>query len=126
MGIARAKGLKNDPRADLEILSEYTEGNKIAFLQGGIARTLSEVFFNIGEKHFIEAEDWIQKAIKADTANDMRFSLGKNHKLYAELLSKKGEPGRAKKNYTKAIEIFIECGADGWVERYEKELASLS
>jgi len=26
----------------------------------------------------------------------------------------------------KAIDIFKECGADGWVERYEKELASLS
>jgi len=26
----------------------------------------------------------------------------------------------------KAIEIFKECGADGWVEKYEKELASLS
>jgi hypothetical protein len=26
----------------------------------------------------------------------------------------------------KAIEIFRECGADGWVEKYEKELASFS
>jgi hypothetical protein len=27
---------------------------------------------------------------------------------------------------TKAIEIFEECGADGWMDKYEKELASFS
>lgn len=26
----------------------------------------------------------------------------------------------------KIIEILKECGADGWVEKYEKELAALS
>jgi len=25
-------------------------------------------------------------------------------------------------NLTKTIEIFTECGADGWVKKYEKEL----
>jgi hypothetical protein len=38
---------------------------------------------------------------------------------------RKGEPSRAKETLNKAIEIFKECGADGWVERYEKELAEL-
>jgi len=33
---------------------------------------------------------------------------------------------KAIENLNKAIEIFKECGADGWVENYEKELASLS
>ncbi len=28
-------------------------------------------------------------------------------------------------NLGKAIEILKECGADGWVEKYEKELALL-
>jgi hypothetical protein len=32
----------------------------------------------------------------------------------------------AKKNLKKAIEILKECGSDGWVEKYEKELAALS
>jgi hypothetical protein len=32
---------------------------------------------------------------------------------------------KVKENLTKAIEIFKECGADGWVEKYEKELAAL-
>jgi hypothetical protein len=33
---------------------------------------------------------------------------------------------KAKENLNKAIEIMEECGADGWVEKYEKELAKLS
>jgi len=34
-------------------------------------------------------------------------------------------PSKAKENLNKAIEIFTECGADGWVDKYEKELAEL-
>jgi hypothetical protein len=30
-----------------------------------------------------------------------------------------------RKNLIKAIEIFKECGADGWVEKYEKDLAAI-
>jgi hypothetical protein len=37
-----------------------------------------------------------------------------------------GDRQKAKENMNKAIEILKECGADGWVEKYEKELAALS
>jgi len=39
---------------------------------------------------------------------------------------REGEPSKAKENLNKAIDIFKKCGADGWVERYQKELSSLS
>jgi hypothetical protein len=32
----------------------------------------------------------------------------------------------ARENLARAIEILSECRADGWVEKYEKELAALS
>jgi hypothetical protein len=32
---------------------------------------------------------------------------------------------KAKKYLNQAIEIFKKCGADGWVEKYKKELAKL-
>jgi len=38
----------------------------------------------------------------------------------------KGDPSKAKENLNNSIEIFKECGAEGWVERYENELATLS
>ena len=50
------------------------------------------------------------------------FHLGKNYALYSDLFKRKGDLSRARENLIKAIEIFKECGADGWVEKYEKEL----
>jgi hypothetical protein len=33
---------------------------------------------------------------------------------------------KVQENLGKAIDIFKECGADGWAEKAEKELAALS
>jgi len=41
------------------------------------------------------------------------------------LFKRKGDLPKAKENLSKAIEIFTECGTDGWVEKYEDELAAL-
>jgi hypothetical protein len=44
---------------------------------------------------------------------------------YANLFKRKGDQSKAKETLGKAIEIFRECGADGWVEKFEKELSEL-
>jgi hypothetical protein len=54
----------------------------------------------------------------------MMWHLTRDYALYAELLKRKGEQSKVKENLAKAIEIFKECGADGWVEKYKKELAA--
>jgi len=41
------------------------------------------------------------------------------------LFKRKGDRLKAQENLGKAIEILKECGADGWVEKYEKELGTL-
>ena len=46
--------------------------------------------------------------------------------LNAELFHRKKERLKAQKNLGKAIDLFKECGADGWVEKYERELARIS
>ncbi|MFC1859502.1 hypothetical protein ACFL9U_15955 [Thermodesulfobacteriota bacterium] len=56
----------------------------------------------------------------------MMWSLAHDYALYAEFFKRKGDPSKAKENLTKAIEIFQECSADGWVNKYQKELASLN
>ena len=73
-----------------------------------------------------ESEDWIRKAIRADKNNGMLFNLAKNYVFYSDLTKRKGDRSKAKEKLGKAIEILTECGADGWVEKYEKELAALS
>jgi tetratricopeptide (TPR) repeat protein len=80
---------------------------------------------NIDDQHLSEAEHWVQKAIEADQRNRTMFHLGKDYALYAELFKRKGDLSKARENLGKAIEILKECGADGWVKKYEKELAAL-
>jgi tetratricopeptide (TPR) repeat protein len=90
-----------------------------------MSRYIGEILLNIDEKHMSEAEDWIKKAIEADSKNGMMFHLAKDYAAYAELFKRKGETPKAKKNLSKAIEIFKECGADGWVKRTQEALAAI-
>jgi hypothetical protein len=88
-------------------------------------RYIGEILLNIDNEHMNDAENWIKKAIEADTKNGMIWHLGRDYALYAELFRRKSDHLKAKENLNQAIEILKECGADGWVEKYEKELASL-
>jgi tetratricopeptide (TPR) repeat protein len=72
-----------------------------------------------------EAEKLINKAIDSDKQKGMMWHLARDYALYTELHKRKKDLSKAKENLSKAIDIFKECGADGWVEKYEKELAVL-
>jgi hypothetical protein len=56
----------------------------------------------------------------------MMWNLAQSYALYAEFHKQKNDLSKSQENLNKAIEIFKECGADGWVDKYEKELASCS
>ena len=81
---------------------------------------------NIDDRHISEAQHWIEQAIEADERNGMRFHLGRDYALYAELLNRKGDRKKAIENLGKAIKTYKECGADGWVTKAEEELGRLS
>ena len=93
---------------------------------GWMSNCIGDILLKIDNQHISEAEDWIQKAIESNKRNGMMWYLAKDYALYAELFNRKGDLSRAKENLSKAVDIFKECGADGWVEKYEKELAALS
>jgi tetratricopeptide (TPR) repeat protein len=87
---------------------------------------IGTILLNIDDQQLSEAEDWIKKAIATNQKYGMKLYLAQDYALYADFYKRKGEPSKVNENLNKAIEIFKECGADGWVERYEKELTSLS
>jgi tetratricopeptide (TPR) repeat protein len=118
--------MNNEKDVDLESLYAHSRNNKIKVAEGWIQRYIGEILLNIDDQHISEAEHWIQKAIEADQRNRTMFHLGKDYALYAELFKRKGDRLKARENLGKTIEIFKECGADGWVEKAEKELATLS
>ena len=89
-------------------------------------RYLGEILLNIDDQHMSEAQHWIEEAIEADDRNGMRFHLGRDYALYAELFKRKGDEVQSQSDQLgKAIEIYKECGADGWVTKAEEELEKL-
>jgi len=114
---------------DVDIQSEplyrYLTANRLKFLQGYMQRYLSAILMNIDKKHLPEAENWIRSAIEADSKNGTRWSLAQDFAHYGELCKRKGDLPMAKEKLGRAIEIFKECGADGWVKRSEEELAKI-
>jgi hypothetical protein len=90
-----------------------------------MARYIVEILLNIDKAQISDAEDWIKRAIDSAKKSGMCWFLGNSYALYAELFKRKGEQSKFKAKLSKAIEIFKECGADGWVEKYEKELIEL-
>jgi tetratricopeptide (TPR) repeat protein len=122
ISFAKAKIMNNEKDINLESVYGYYEKNKFRIFDGWIPRYIAEILLNIDDQHVSEAEEWIKKAIEADSRNDMRWHLGRDYALYAELFKRKGNQPKAKENLNKAIEILKECGADGWVKKYEIEL----
>jgi class 3 adenylate cyclase/tetratricopeptide (TPR) repeat protein len=125
VAVWRTKVLEGDREVDLGDLSRYYEGNKLKMIQGQMARYIGEILLNIGEEHISDAEDWIKVAIDSDKRNGMRWFLASEYALYAEIFRRKGDQSKARENLSKAIGIHKECGADGWVEKHERELAAL-
>jgi class 3 adenylate cyclase/tetratricopeptide (TPR) repeat protein len=122
VGLVRSKVLNKEKDMDLESLYIHSRNNKVKAYEGWIQRYIGEILLSIDNQHLSEAEHWIQKAIEADRRNRMMCHLGKDYALYADLFERKGDRLKAQENLGKAIEILKECGADGWVEKYEKEL----
>ena len=72
------------------------------------------------------AEEWIEKSIETNLKYGMNWNLAHDYIVYSEYYQKRGQSIKAKEYMVKAIETFKECGADGWVEKYQKELSNLS
>jgi hypothetical protein len=115
----------NPKGIDLESLYGHSNNNKIIAIQGWISSYIGSILMNLDDGHQSEAQIWIKKAINEDQRNGTRFCLGRDYALYAEWFKRKGDLPKARENLGMAIEILKECGADGWVNKYEKELTAL-
>jgi tetratricopeptide (TPR) repeat protein len=124
--LSLAKVMNNEKDINLHDIFQCYDNNKIEKLKGWILHCIGEILLNIDDQHISEAEDWIKKAIEVHKKYGMMWHLARDYALYAELFNRKGNLPKAREKLNKAIEIFKECGADGWVKKYEKELATLS
>ena len=124
--LLRAKVLNNERNINLGELFIYYQNNKFKIFEGWNARYIGEILLNIDDHHISDAEEWIKKAIEANSRSNIDWFLANDYVLYSELFKRKEDYSEARENLKKAIEILKGCGADGWVEKYKKELAILS
>jgi len=126
LGMAKCGVMLGERDVNLEPLRAIPKKNRMKSLEGWNCRYLGEILLNLGGNHIAESQQWIQKSIEADSKNGMRFHLGLDHALYGEYFKRQGNRTKAQDEFRKAIEVLLECGADGWVKKYKKELATLS
>ncbi len=125
-GLALSKIMNGEQGVDLESLCRDVIKSKPKLWEGWIRRNLGESFLNIDGQHFPEAQHWIEQAMEADERNGMRWHLARDIAVYAELFKRKGDREKAREQLGKAIDLYKQCGADGWVTRAEEELTKLS
>jgi tetratricopeptide (TPR) repeat protein len=126
VGAARSRVINEEKNVNLESLYGYVYESKAKLFAGRMRRYIGQILLDIDSERSSDSSDWIKKAIEADKRNGMMFDLGRDYTAYAELFKRKGDKTEAKEKLTKAINIYKECGADGWEEKAEKDLASLS
>jgi class 3 adenylate cyclase/tetratricopeptide (TPR) repeat protein len=126
ISIALAKVMNKDKDINLNEIFKWYGDIKSKWIKAVAPNYIGKILLNIDDQHISEAEDWIKKAIETSQKYGMMYRLAQDYALYSEFYKRKGETMKAGEKLNKAIEIFKECGADGWVERYEKELAALS
>jgi tetratricopeptide (TPR) repeat protein len=119
------KSRQNEKDINIELLFNYMEENKIKALEGQMALWISKILLDADGQNIEKAEKWLHRAIDANLKNGQTWYLGQDYADYAGLFKRKNDYSKAREYFSKAIEIFQECGADGWVEKYEKELAFL-
>ncbi len=125
IGRAMARMMITALDTDLESSFNHWHENKLKFCEAWKLRYLGEILLNVGDQDKWKAQVWIEKAIDAAARNGMRLELARSHALYAEFFKRKGDLPKAREQLSKAIEIFKDCGADGWVTKCEDELAKL-
>jgi class 3 adenylate cyclase/tetratricopeptide (TPR) repeat protein len=123
---ARVDIINGAQERNFDEFRKYVRENRLKIFEGWGRYYLANALMLTGESGMDEAESWIKEAIDADSRNLMMWNLARDYALHANWFKKKGAIQEAKDQLTKAIDIFKECGADGWVTRTEKTLSEIS
>jgi class 3 adenylate cyclase/tetratricopeptide (TPR) repeat protein len=125
LALEKAQILSGEKHVEPERLYRYVQDNRLKLFEGSSRRCICEILLILGDQHIPEAQRWIEEAIEADKRNQTMFSLGRDYAVYAELFKRKGDGDKAKEQLVRAIDIYKECGSDGWMTKAEEELARL-
>ena len=85
---------------------------KNRWIQHGITRSIGAILMERNDQNLSEAETWIKTSMKINQKYGIQWELAQDYILYSEW-------------FKKALDIFAECGADGWVEKHNLTTAKL-
>jgi class 3 adenylate cyclase/tetratricopeptide (TPR) repeat protein len=97
---------------------------RIKPLETGAALVMADIYLHRNKGRMDKAESWIKRAVETSEQNRMPWDLARAYALYGEFFQKKGDPTQAREKLNKAIDLMRSIGADGWVKRYEEDLAA--
>jgi len=120
--------MKSGTGIDFEEISSLInthDRNKLAVCESYGSRCIGEIYLKLDNDHMVEAETWIKRAMDFNIKHGTHWELARNYSLYADWYKKKGDNVAAKEQLARAIDLFRECGADGWVTMTEEKLARL-
>jgi tetratricopeptide (TPR) repeat protein len=126
VAILRAKVLQREAEGFRDDLSKSFAANKNRGFSGWIAQYIAEILLNQDSGDIQEAEAWAKKALLLHQENGMRLLQGRDYLLHAELQKRRENMNGAKEHLLQAIEIFQECGANGYLQKAKKEWIHLS
>ncbi len=123
IALCLAKLKAGEEKIDIETAFECVAQNRLKFQEGWIHRLVAEML--MVKEDLARAEEYIAKAVDLDRRNGTMWSLARDYLTQAEIVLQRGEPGKAKEALHLAVEVFGECGADGWRQRAEERLAAI-
>jgi len=100
----------------------YYDLSKYKICKSWMARLIAEILLSAGEHTLSDAENWIKKAVVANSKNMAKWLLAHDYVVYAELLKQQGDQLKAREKMEKAVEAFNECEADEWAERFREKM----
>jgi len=123
LALAKAKAKQGEKEIEPQPFFDYVAANKIRLCEGPMSRYIGEILLAIDDRNAPQAEEWVQKAIAADSQNGLMLHLGRDLRFHAELLYKKREKQAALDTMTRSMEVFRRCCALGDLQSAEKSLA---
>jgi class 3 adenylate cyclase/tetratricopeptide (TPR) repeat protein len=126
LGLAASRAALGEKDLDLDFIRHCREKNRVKLYEGILARYVAAIFLHLDERHLPEAREWIGRAVEADKRNGMVFYLAKDFEFSGQVFERAGNREKAREAFSKATEIYGECGSERRAEKADRQRAALT
>jgi class 3 adenylate cyclase/tetratricopeptide (TPR) repeat protein len=124
--ILRARAVCGGAGETQEDLPRAFAANKNRGFAGWIALYIAEVLLQGKAEDLPEAEAWGEKALALHREGGMNLLAGRDYLFRAELEKRRGNVQAAQEQLTRAMDVFRDCGAEGYLRKAKKEWLDLA